>query len=139
VDVASISPTHAVSAPEPTAAPVPPLATMTPLPPRPVLKTVPAVKIPERFCSAKERNSFHSDTYLPANQIAQRNNELAIQYLNLIGKAQRDYAAAGSGFANVVAREFLDFKSAADNAYAQSDAYSKMYDAIMATPIAACD
>ena len=134
VDVASIAPPDAV----PLGATTPPPANMAPLPTRPVLKAVPAVAIPARFCSAKERNAFHSQTYLPAAQIAQLNNEAAIRYLDQIGKTQREYASAGSGFANVVTREFLDFKPVADAAFAQSDAYAKMYDAIMAVPVAHC-
>lgn len=138
VELASIAPPNAVPLMTPVSPANPPRDTMTALPPRPTLQPLPPVQIPTSFCSARDRNTFHSATYLPANQIAQHNNELAIQYLNQIGRTQRQYASAGSGFANVVTREFLDFKSIADNAFTQSDAYAKMYDAIMAVPIAAC-
>lgn len=134
-ELASIAPPNAVPlVPAPSAAPT----AMTPLPPRPTLTPVPAVQLPASFCSAKERNRFHSETYAPANQIAHHNNELAIGYLEQIGKTQRQYASAGSGFANVVTREFLDFKPTADIAFAQSEAYAKMFDAVMAVPITPC-
>ncbi|WP_242150799.1 hypothetical protein [Sphingomonas sp. BAUL-RG-20F-R05-02] len=116
-----------------------PVASATALPAPPVLMPVPTIAVPERFCSAEARNQFHDTVYKPAMTLAAANNAATIRYLQTLDAqyrasgAQRD--AAGM---NAVAAGSKAYQPVAGAAFATSNVYLKLFDRIMATPIARC-
>jgi hypothetical protein len=108
------------------------------MPPRPELSPVPPITVPASFCSAIDRNAFHDGTYKPAWQIASNNNGLAIKYLDALNALHREYTEQQSGYANLITREYNDYVPVAAEAFATSNKYTNLHDAIMAVPISAC-
>jgi len=105
---------------------------------RPKLEAVPVVTLPARFCSAEERNAFHAQTYRPANEAAQANNEKAIAYLQSI-QARYDAMAMGDADTrNLLAKEGLEYKQVADATFQAQQALVRQFDALMAVPITTC-
>jgi uncharacterized caspase-like protein len=108
------------------------------MPPRPELTPVPPISLPNSFCSAQERNGFHDGTYKPAWQIASNNNDLAIKYLDALNSLHREYTEQQSGYANQITREYNDYVPIANEAFATSNKYTNLHDAIMAVPVGTC-
>jgi tetratricopeptide (TPR) repeat protein len=122
-------------------APLPPLIArygLNTLPGRPRLVRPEPVDIPASFCSEADRNAFHSQRYEPQNRQALDNNEQAKRYLDLLNEMHAEYNQLDSGYANVVTREFKDFEPIMQEVHADSDAYYRLHDAIMRTPITPC-
>ncbi|MGA0603145.1 caspase family protein [Caulobacter sp. KR2-114] len=108
------------------------------LPPRPVLTPPPGVDIPASFCSLEARNQFHDRVYVPARTVAYDNNERAAQYIKDLDTLRREYESQVNGFYVVVVKESQDYKATADEQFAASEKYRKMFDAIMDTPVTPC-
>lgn len=122
-------------------APLPPLIArygLNTLPPTPRLVRPEPVAVPDSFCSEADRNDFHSQRYEPQNRLALENNEQAKRYLDLLNELHAEYNQLDSGYANVVTRAFKDYEPTMQEVHADSDAYFRLHDAIMRTPIAPC-
>jgi hypothetical protein len=109
------------------------------LPMRPTLAAVPTITLPDRFCSAEDRNRFHDTIYKPAVEIAEQNNKTTIAYLNAL---QADYDARSSRreteAANSLAKEAAAYKPVAQEAYEARDAFVGMFSRLMAVPVTSC-
>jgi len=80
----------------------------------------------------------YSTSELAADRQALDNNEQAKRYLDLLNEMHAEYNQLDSGYANVVTREFKDFEPIMQEVHADSDAYYRLHDAIMRTPITPC-
>ncbi|HEX7874712.1 MAG TPA: hypothetical protein VF475_17505 [Sphingobium sp.] len=110
-----------------------------PVPPRPQLATLAPVTLPDHFCSATERNSFHDTVYVPAVAQADRNNEATIAHLRDLQTLHAQALAANNvPGANALAQEAIAFKPFADQSYEARTALSGTFARIMATPITGC-
>lgn len=110
------------------------------LPPRPTMAVVPVVSLPDNFCSALERNTFHDRTYRPARSVANTNNENAIAYLEELKRKYVEYEQAGDLDAlKLIADTAKAYAPAAEQAYETSVQYDHLFGQLMAVPVVKCD
>ncbi len=132
------APVLAPASPAPAAVAVPAAAPAAQLA-RPQLAQVPAVSLPDHFCSAEERNKFHDVVYRPAVVVADQNNQAAITYMD---RLQADYDVLSAKreveLANLIAREAANFRPVAQQAYADRTGFVSLFDRLMSVPITAC-
>ncbi|MET0361140.1 MAG: hypothetical protein ABW048_05225 [Sphingobium sp.] len=155
-----VAPAVAVAAPVPTAVPAAPVSLLDlmaalgkgspvnptalftstgPVPSRPVLEPVATPAVPDHFCSAVARNSFHDSVYVPAVAQADRNNAATIAHLQNVQSLHAQAMAAGNiAGANALAQEATTFKPIADQAYSGRIAMNDLFARIMAAPITGC-
>jgi hypothetical protein len=109
------------------------------LPARPVLAAVPTLTPPDHFCSAEARNQYHDTVYKPALAIATANNASAIRYLQALDAQYRTFGAQSDAAGmNTVAAGSKAYQPVANDAFATSNAYLRLFERIMATPITGC-
>lgn len=110
-----------------------------PVPSRPQLSPVATVTVPDHFCSAVERNSFHDTVYAPAVAQADRNNEATIAHLRDVQALHAQALAANNvPGANALAQEAVAFKPFADQSYEARTALTGTFARIMAAPLTGC-
>lgn len=109
------------------------------LPARPVMIDVAMAPIPDHFCSAEQRNQFHDTAYKAAVARADQNNDATIAHLrNVQALHAQAIAAKQVAGANALAREALEYKPAADQAYQARTAIAELFGRIMAVPLTGC-
>jgi len=109
------------------------------LPARPVMIDVAMAPIPDHFCSAEQRNQFHDAAYKAAVARADQNNDATIAHLrNVQALHAQAIAAKQVAGANALAREALEYKPAADQAYQARTAIAELFGRIMAVPLTGC-
>jgi len=109
------------------------------IPAAPALKPVPAVALPDHFCSAVARNAFYDESYRPVVDIADRNNQAAIAYLDALQALHNDLTQRGDIDAmNAVAVESQSYKPTAAKAFQERSGFEDTYTRLMAVPIQAC-
>ena len=123
-----------------TQAPAPTAATgATSVPPRPILAEVPAVDFPDHFCSASARNSFYDETYKPAKDVSDQNNQAAINHMRALQAAYDAFGQHGdTDGQNRISAESHAYQPVAAQAFQTSTAYADMFQRLMAVPIADC-
>jgi len=111
------------------------------IPEAPALTPVPALALPERFCSAEARNAFYETRYQPAKAIADENNQKTIAHVQAIQAIYERFAGAHDAPAmTIVSREAVAYQPVAAQAYRESSEMAGRYAALMAVPIAGrCD
>lgn len=123
----------------PQAAPTALFTETGPVPARPTLSAAAAPALPDHFCSAAERNSYHDSVYVPAVAVADRNNEATIAHLKNVQALHGEAIAAKNiAGANALAREATAFKPVADEAYGARAAMTELFARIMAVPVKGC-
>ena len=104
-----------------------------------MLARVPALTLPDHFCSADLRNAFYEADYKPALEVARRNNDDAATYIQQL---QRIYDGYGLGqdtdAMNRIAAESSAFQPVARDAYTVQSALVRQFDSLMAVPITPC-
>lgn len=109
------------------------------LPVRPDLPMVPAVSLPDHFCSAVERNGFYDSVFTPSKERAELNNRTAIEHMGKLRQIYDDLAKSNNVPAmNVVAEEAKSYQTVAAQAYDASAAYEPLFNRMMAVPIRKC-
>lgn len=79
------------------------------MPPPPQLATVPTITLPASFCSVEDEIAFLKDVFKPAYDVAYRNNEIAIGYLNGLNALGQEYNRVQSGFVFRIKAQFDQF------------------------------
>ena len=109
------------------------------LPPAPQLAPLPAVKLPDRFCSAVERNLFHDTVYKVAMDVADRNNRAAIAHLEALQGIYDDRSKVNDMAAmNIVSAAAMAYKPVATEAFNARAAYDGIFVQLLAVPIRPC-
>jgi hypothetical protein len=130
---------HLLSAGQGLKAPGSAAASRAAIPAAPALQSVPAVTLPDHFCSAVARNAFYDDSYRPVVDIADRNNQAAIAYLEALQALYNDLSQRSEIDAmNAVAVQSQSYKPTASQAYQQRAAFEDTYTQMMAVPIQVC-
>jgi hypothetical protein len=115
------------------------LAGAASFPQPPALAAVPALNVPDHFCSADARNQYHDAAYKPAMAVAAANNASAIRYLQALDAQYRAFGAQSDAAGmNAVVAASKAYQPVAGEAFATSNVYLRLFDRIMATPVKAC-
>lgn len=111
----------------------------TALPARPSMDAVGVFQLPEKFCSAADRNAFHDSHFLPLINLASANNARAIAHMKLLTRLSAEALAKGdiSG-SNLLAKESASYEPVAKTAYLERSALDPMFPRLMAVPVALC-
>ncbi len=106
---------------------------------RPLLLPVPEVLLPANFCSIDARNQFHNTAYRPAVEVATRNNEAAVAYLQQLQQTyDRGQLGRDTAVLNAIAAEARAYQAEAARAYTMQAALVRQFDALMAVPMRPC-
>lgn len=110
------------------------------LPPRPQLAAIPPLVFPASFCSAEARNAFHDGPYIAAVELAKRNNDATIAYMNQLQDLYDTNQLSGDANpANAVVAESRSYSPVAAAAFTAQSTLVSAFNTLMAVPIRACD
>jgi hypothetical protein len=120
--------------------PAPPVAQkMVVIPARPQLASVPRIDLPDRFCTARERQDFYSSVYKPARSLADQNDQAATDHMLKLQAIYDDYAERrDQGAIDAIAVEVRDYEALASDAHHASTSFNELFNALMAVPIGQC-
>jgi hypothetical protein len=109
------------------------------IPVRPQLASVPAVEVPEYFCSTADRHSFYETVYSPARRLADQNLEATTAHLLKLQAVYDSTAPSADQQAmDAVASELRDYQSQASDAKRTSEAFDAMFNRMVEAPIHQC-
>jgi hypothetical protein len=108
------------------------------MPPPPQLEPVPAVNLPEKFCSVESQIAFLNDVFRPAYNVAYRNNDLAVAYLSALNALGAEYNARQSGFVFRIKAQFEAFAPVAARANQASSDVLALDAQIRRIPVQSC-
>ncbi|WP_293906881.1 caspase family protein [Phenylobacterium sp.] len=145
LQVASVTPSPALSRPPPAAAPPPVEMHFTiaslgenVMPPPPQLEAVPVLTLPAKFCSVEAEIDYLNNVFKPAYTTAYRNNEIAIAYLSALNVLGQEYNGRQSGFVFRIKSQFEAFAPVATRANEASNQILGLDAQIRHIPIEAC-
>jgi hypothetical protein len=124
----------------PEQSPAPPVAQhMVVIPARPQLASVPRVDLPNRFCTARERQDFYSSVYKPARNLADQNDQAATDHMLKLQLIYDDYAERrDQGAITAIAVEIRDYEGLASDVHHASTSFNELFNELMAVPIGQC-
>jgi hypothetical protein len=100
---------------------------------------LPAMQLPDHFCSAEARNLFYDGQYKPAMELADRNNQAAIAHLQELQRLYDERGRAGDiAGQNGLATAAKDYGPVAADAFRARSAYDGIFARMLAVPIRAC-
>jgi hypothetical protein len=112
---------------------------MVVIPARPQLASVPRVDLPDRFCTARERQDFYSSVYKPARNLADQNDQAATDHMLRLQSIYDDYAERrDQGAIAAIAVEIRDYEGLASDVHHASTSFNELFNALMAVPIGQC-
>ncbi|HQE00425.1 MAG TPA: hypothetical protein PK484_11665, partial [Novosphingobium sp.] len=110
------------------------------IPARPQMEQVPVLTLPPQFCSAEERNAFHSGSYLPALATASRNNSKAVAYMASLQQLYDGFRHDQDTISlNAIVADSQAYHPVALAAMEAENRFVGLFGQLMAVPVRTCE
>jgi len=107
---------------------------------RPQMEQVPVLTLPPQFCSAEERNAFHSGSYLPALATASRNNSKAVAYMASLQQLYDGFRHDQDTISlNAIVADSQAYHPVALAAMEAENRFVGLFGQLMAVPVRTCE
>ncbi|MFM2271342.1 MAG: hypothetical protein RL702_407 [Pseudomonadota bacterium] len=110
------------------------------IPARAQMEQVPVLTLPPQFCSAEERNAFHSGSYLPALATASRNNSKAVAYMASLQQLYDGFRHDQDTISlNAIVADSQAYHPVALAAMEAENRFVGLFGQLMAVPVRTCE